>query len=84
MYAVIKKRTLLRFNQPIIITNYHEESLYNGPEAVGNKTPAIEVMIHMITAINIDFNQLILYNHLKEISHTIPPTFAATSPFPSR
>ena len=80
---MIKKHTLLRVNQLIII-DYHEESLYNGPEAVGNKTPTIEAMIHMITATNIDFNQPILYNHFKEISHTIPPTIAATNPFPSR
>ena len=59
--------------------------IYNGPGAVGNKKiPTIEDIIHIITAIIIDFIQPILYNHLNDNSQAIPPATAANKPFPNR
>ena len=46
--------------------------------------PTIEAIIHIITAIIIDFIQPISYNHLKDNSQAIPPTSVANMPLPNR
>jgi hypothetical protein len=63
---------------------HRQLSIYNGPGAVGNNMPTAEAIIHIITAIIIDFIQPILYNHLKDNSQATPPTIAANTPLPNR